>query len=100
LVVFSIFSAKKYMTRDNTNIFMFIGTTVLYECMNSPRNYVNMLFGNTHVRIKIYWKFYHSIVYIANEGRHVRIFAIFFCCDVEHIDGSFVIVFYLYDCSE
>jgi len=26
-----------------------------------------------HVRIKIYREFYHGIIYIANEGRHVRI---------------------------
>jgi hypothetical protein len=25
------------------------------------------------VRIKIYREFYHCIIYIANEGRHVRI---------------------------
>ena len=26
-----------------------------------------------HVRIKIYQEFYHCIVYIANEGYHIRI---------------------------
>ena len=30
-------------------------------------------FDNTHVRIKIYREFYRSIIYIANEDRHVRI---------------------------
>ena len=46
---------------------------VLYEYMNSLRNDVCDLFVNTHVRIKIYHEFYHCIIYIANEGRHVRI---------------------------
>ena len=31
------------------------------------------LFVNTHVRVKIYREFYHSIIYITTEGRHVRI---------------------------
>ena len=29
--------------------------------------------SNTHVRIKIFREFYHCIIEIANEGRHVRI---------------------------
>jgi len=41
--------------------------------MNSPRNDVYNFTVNTHVRIKIYREFYHCIIYIANEGRHVRI---------------------------
>ena len=40
--------------------------------MNAPGNEVCNLFVNTHERIKIYRKFYHCIIYIANEGRHVR----------------------------
>jgi hypothetical protein len=54
-------------------IFMFACTMVLYEYMNSLRNDVCNLYVNTHVRIKIYREFYHCIIYIANEGRHVRI---------------------------
>jgi hypothetical protein len=46
---------------------------VLYEYMNLFRNDIYNLFVNTHVRIKIYREFYHGIIYIANEGRHVRI---------------------------
>ena len=46
---------------------------VLYEYMNSPGNDVCNLFVNTHEQIKIYREFYHCIIYIANEGRHVRI---------------------------
>ena len=45
-------------------------------CINtlkSSRNDVHYLFGNSHVQNKINWKFYHSIVYIANEGCHIRI---------------------------
>jgi hypothetical protein len=41
--------------------------------MNLLRNDVYNLFVNMHVRIKIYWVFYHGIIYIVNEGRHVRI---------------------------
>ena len=55
------------------SIFMFVCTTVLYEYMNSMRNDVCNLFVNTHVLIKIYGIFYHCIIYIANEGRHVKI---------------------------
>ena len=42
----------------------------MYEYMKSLRNYVNNLFDNTHVGIKIYWEFYHGIIYLAHEGRH------------------------------
>ena len=59
---------------------MFVCITVLYEYMNLPnvlRNDVYNLFVNRHVRIKIYRKLYHDIIYIANEGRHVRIFYYF-----------------------
>ena len=52
---------------------MFVCTTVLYEYMNSLRKDVCNLFVNTHVRIQIYREFYLCIIYIANEGRHVRI---------------------------
>jgi hypothetical protein len=38
------------------------------------RNDVCNLFVNAHdERIKIYREFYHCIIHIANEGRHVRI---------------------------
>ena len=65
---------KKYMSRNNSRIFMFVGTTYLYEYMNLLRNYVYNLFVNTHVPIKIDRKLYQGIIYIANEGRHVRIY--------------------------
>lgn len=45
---------------------------VLCEFMNSLRNYVDKLFVNTHVQINIDREFYHFIIYIASEGRHVR----------------------------
>jgi hypothetical protein len=70
---FKYFSGKKNMSRNNTGMFMFVCTSVLYEYMNSLRNAVCNLFVNMHVRIKIYHQFYHCIIYIANEGRHVRI---------------------------
>ena len=69
----SIFSGKKYRSKNNTGIFMFVCTMVLYEYMNSPRNDVFNLFVNVHVRIKIYREFYQCMIYIPNEGRHVRI---------------------------
>ena len=37
------------------------------------RNDVYELLVNTHVQIKIYWEFYHVIIYIANGGHHDRI---------------------------
>jgi hypothetical protein len=45
----------------------------LNEYIDSLGNDVCNLFINTHVRIKIYREFYHCIIHIANEGRHVRI---------------------------
>jgi hypothetical protein len=61
------------MSRNNTDIFMCVYATVPYEHMNSLRNDVCNLFVNTHVRIKIFREFYHCLIDIANEGRHVRI---------------------------
>jgi hypothetical protein len=52
---------------------MFICTIVMHEYMKSLRNDVNNLLDNKHVKIKIHWQFYHNIIYIANEGHHVRI---------------------------
>jgi hypothetical protein len=46
--------------------------------MNSQVNGVCNLFVNTHELIKIYREFYHCIIYLVNEGRHVRIYCIFF----------------------
>ena len=67
---------------------MFVCTTVLYEYMNSLRNGVYDLFVNTHVWIKIYREFYHGIIYIAKEGRHVRIMGIWYNLWVDDIiDG-------------
>ena len=45
----------------------------MHEYMKSLRNDVNNLLDNKHVKIKIHWQFYHNIIYIANEGHHVRI---------------------------
>jgi hypothetical protein len=69
----SIFFRKKKGSKNNTGIFMFVCTMILYEYMNSPRNDVFNLFVNVHVRIKIYREFYQCMIYIPNEGRHVRI---------------------------
>ena len=52
---------------------MFVRTSVLYEYMNSLRNYVCNLLVNTHVRNRMSREFYHCVIYLANEGRHVRI---------------------------
>ena len=64
---------KNYMSRTNTIICMLVCATLLYEFMNLHRNDVYNLFVNTHVRTKIYRGFNHGIIYIVNEGRHVRI---------------------------
>jgi hypothetical protein len=61
------------MSKNNTGIFMFVCTMILYEYLNSPRNDVFNLFVNVHVRIKIYREFDQCMIYIPNEGRHVRI---------------------------
>ena len=61
-------------------IFMFVCTTVLYEYMNSRRNNVCNLFANTHVWIKICHEIYHCIIYVVNEGSHVRIVSNWLCC--------------------
>jgi hypothetical protein len=66
-------SGTKYMSKNNTGIFMFVCTMILYEYLNSPRNDVFNLFVNVHVRIKIYREFDQCMIYIPNEGRHVRI---------------------------
>ena len=47
----------------NLTYIMIVCTTVLYEFTN--RNYVNNLFVNMHMQIKIYVKFCHGIIYIA-----------------------------------
>ena len=62
-----IFSAKNYISRNNSRIVMFVCTTVLYEYMNLLSN---------DVRIKIYREFVHGINYIASKGRHVKMFII------------------------
>ena len=59
------------MTRNNSKMFMFVCATVLSEYMNLLRNFVYNLLVNTHVRIKIYREFYHVIINIANEVRHL-----------------------------
>jgi len=43
--------------------------------MKSLGNYVYILYGNMHVRSKVYQEFCHAIVYIAvvNGRRHIRI---------------------------
>jgi hypothetical protein len=51
---------------------------LVQSCMNTWNHfgitnmYVNNLFDNTHVQIKIYQEFYHCIIHIVNERRHVR----------------------------
>jgi hypothetical protein len=72
---------------------MFVCTMVLYEYMNSPRNDVCNFIVNTHVRIKIYREFYHCIIYIANEGRHVRI--VFFRDAYKH-NNACIVFSYIY----
>ena len=57
---------------------MLASTMVIYYYMKSLGNDVNNLFDNTHVRIKIYGDFFHGIIYIDSEGRHVRIFHFYF----------------------
>jgi hypothetical protein len=43
-----------------------------YNFWVEPTGVGNHNLPHTHVQAKIYREFYHCIVYIANEGRHVR----------------------------
>ena len=63
---------EKHICKEAIRVYLCIYTNVLYEYMISLWNYVFNLVDNTHVRIKIYQEFYHSIIYIANLKRHVR----------------------------
>jgi len=69
--LYLFFSEKKIC--KETIILMFVCNTVLYKYMKSLENDVNIVFDNKHERIKTYLEFYHAIIYIANEGCHVRI---------------------------
>ena len=57
-------------------------TIQAFLCLYAPRSCMNtwihlgMMFvicSSIRMRIKIYCEFYHCIIYITNEGRHVRI---------------------------
>ena len=63
-------------------------TMVLYEYTNLLRNYIYNLFFNTHVRIQIYREFYHIIIYIANEGRHVRTINYHLWLEMDYIEPN------------
>ena len=54
------FSAKN--KRNQTHIFRFVCTTVLYKFLKSPRNDVHNLSSNIHVQRKIHQELYQSIV--------------------------------------
>ena len=76
MIVFSIFFGNEHAKKQNEHMYvcMYHGP---YKCMKSLRIYVNYnLFDNTRVRTKMYPEFYHGIIYIANEGRYVRITSI------------------------
>jgi hypothetical protein len=68
MVVFSIVCENKWLCKElKASIFMFPCTTVLYKHMKLLRSDVHNLFGNSHVRIKIYQESYHNIVYIVDD---------------------------------
>ena len=56
------FFLEKIICQEAILEFLCICTSVLYEYMNLLRNDVYNLFVNTHMRIKIYQEFYHSII--------------------------------------
>jgi hypothetical protein len=72
-----IFSKKKFermkVWKHKANISLLVRTTILCKYILSLSNDLHNLSDNTHVRIKIYREYFHSIVYRANEGRHIRI---------------------------
>jgi hypothetical protein len=47
---------------------------VLYYYMKSVENDVHNFPHNMHVWFKVYQEFYHYIVYIVKEGRHIIIY--------------------------
>ena len=46
---------------------------ILYKYIKSLSNDLHNLSDNTHIGIKIYGDFYHGIMHIAHEGRHIKI---------------------------
>jgi hypothetical protein len=56
-----------FLCREKINVLR--NKTNMY-CLDAPCPNLTVY---THVGIKIYREFYHCIVYIANEGRHVKI---------------------------
>jgi hypothetical protein len=71
--LYQIYAAFVSLASPHPTMTSLICATVRNEYTNSLRNDVSNLFVNTHVRVKIYREFYHCIIFIANEGRHVRI---------------------------
>lgn len=41
--------------------------------MDSLSSNGNNFSYNIHVQSKIYWEFYHCIIYVVNEGLHIRV---------------------------
>jgi hypothetical protein len=66
----SMDEVPKYVSSENWNRPKSIQALLFW-------NYLNNLFDNVHMQIKIYWEFYHGIIYIANEGHHIRIVELF-----------------------
>ena len=67
----SIYGCLKYLFGKNYRhfyVFIHHGSVWIHEFTKEW-----CLFVNTHVRIQIYREFYHRIIYIADEGRHVKI---------------------------
>jgi hypothetical protein len=57
--------------------------------MKTLENNRNNLSGNTHVRRVLYREFYHSIVYIVNEERHISFeYKIYASCSVFPVNNN------------
>ena len=65
---------------------MFVCTTVLYTYMKS--HIMSLICQTLH--IKIYWQFYHCIIYITSEVRHVRIFTFSRRSSLHNVSDLFV----------
>ena len=66
---------NEYVTKQSESFNVCMHHVPIYpgRCLKSFRNCVHNLSDNMHVPSKIDLEFYHSIVHIANERRHIRI---------------------------
>ena len=81
------FREKKFKKQsEHFNVCMRHSPVYIHEITYNVLN----LSDTTHVRIKIYWQFYHCIIYITSEVRHVRIFTFSRRSSLHNVSDLFV----------